>query len=132
MFGLSFGELVIIGILALLLLGPDRLPDAAKTLAKGLKELRRASEDLKEQIGTELSVVDEAKRAVTDALTGALTDTVAAKADAPLPQRGPPPAAAPGNVPGLEAALVEPATGPAAHDQAAPPEGPAGGGGARP
>jgi sec-independent protein translocase protein TatB len=111
MFGLSFGELAIIAILALLLLGPDRLPDAAKTLAKGLKELRRASEDLKDQIGTELSVVDDAKRAVTGALAGALADATRdpAKAPpAPLPERGPPPSAAAGNVPGLEAALVEP------------------------
>jgi sec-independent protein translocase protein TatB len=111
MFGLSFGELAIIAILALLLLGPDRLPDAAKTLAKGLKELRRASEDLKDQIGTELNVVEEAKRSVTGALAGALADATRdpAKAPpAPLPDRGPPPSAEAGNAPGLEAALVEP------------------------
>ena len=34
MFGLGFGEIVIIAILALLLLGPDRLPEAAKTLGQ--------------------------------------------------------------------------------------------------
>jgi sec-independent protein translocase protein TatB len=105
MFGLSFGELAIIAILALLLLGPDRLPDAAKTLAKGLKELRRATDDLKEQIGTELSVVEDVKRTVTGALEGAVEQ--ATRPDAPLPPRSPPPAAAAENVPGLEAALVD-------------------------
>jgi len=105
MFGLSFGELAIIAILALLLLGPDRLPDAAKTLAKGLKELRRATDDIKEQIGTELSVVDEVKRTVTGALEGAVEQ--ATRPEAPLPPRSPPPAAAAENVPGLEAALVD-------------------------
>jgi sec-independent protein translocase protein TatB len=109
MFGLSFGELVIIAILALILLGPDKLPDAAKTLAKGLKELRRASEDLKDQIGTELGAVDDVKRQVTGALTGALDAATREPPPAvPLPPRGPPPAAAAENVPGLEAALVEP------------------------
>lgn len=108
MFGLSFSELVIIAILALILLGPDRLPDAAKTLAKGLKELRRATEDLKEQIGTELNVVEDVKRTVASALTGAL-DAAALTPPPPPPPRGPPPAATTENVPGLEAALVEPA-----------------------
>jgi sec-independent protein translocase protein TatB len=118
MFGLSFGELAIIAILALLLLGPDRLPDAAKTLAKGLKELRRATDDLKEQIGTELSVVEDVKRTVTGALTGALD--AAAEPTAPLPARAPPPAAAVDNVPGLEAALIEPST-PAERAEPPPP-----------
>jgi sec-independent protein translocase protein TatB len=109
MFGLSFGELAIIAILALLLLGPDRLPDAAKTLAKGLKELRRATDDIKEQIGTELSVVEDVKRSVTGALEDAVARATAPdRPEAPaLPQRGPPPAAAAENVPGLEAALVD-------------------------
>jgi sec-independent protein translocase protein TatB len=108
MFGLSFGELAIIAILALLLLGPDRLPDAARTLAKGLRDLRRASEDLKDKLGSEKKVVEEAKRTVTGALTGALADGALEGRPAPLPPRGPPPSASPQNVPGLEAALVEP------------------------
>lgn len=112
MFGLSFGELAIIAILALLLLGPDRLPDAAKTLAKGLRDLRRASDDLKDQIGAELRVVDDVKKTVTGAIGGAVAGAMMDEKAPPLPQRGPPPAAEAGNVPGLEAALVEPAPGP--------------------
>ena len=76
MFGLSFGEIVIIAVLALLLLGPDKLPDAAKTLAKGLKELRRASDDLKDQLGTELGALEDAKRSVTGALVGAMAAAI--------------------------------------------------------
>jgi sec-independent protein translocase protein TatB len=112
MFGLSFGELAIIAILALLLLGPDKIPETARMLAKGLKDLRRATDDLKEQIGTELTVVEEVKRTVTGALAGALDAAGASPAappSAPLPPRSPPPVAAAENVPGLEAALVEPA-----------------------
>jgi sec-independent protein translocase protein TatB len=122
MFGLSFGELAIIAVLALLLLGPDRLPDAAKTLAKGLRELRKATDDLKDQVANELTVVEDVKRTVTGALAGAMAEASRDEPAAPLPQRGPPPAAAAGNVPGLEAALVEPAP-PAAEEPPVPGSG---------
>ena len=51
-------ELVIILGLALLLLGPDQLPTLAKTLGKGLKELRKATDDIKGQFEQELASVD--------------------------------------------------------------------------
>src|SRR3990172_7641856 len=54
MFGLGMGEIVIILVLALILLGPQKLPDAAKKLGKGLREFRKATEDLKSQFETEL------------------------------------------------------------------------------
>jgi sec-independent protein translocase protein TatB len=110
MFGLSFGEIVIIAIVALLLLGPDRLPEAAKTLGKGLREIRRATDDLKDQVEHEI-YADPKKLA-----RPALVPPVPAQ---PVPgPAGPPPAATAENVPGLEAALAEP---PAA---AAPPDDP--------
>jgi sec-independent protein translocase protein TatB len=118
MFGLSFGEIVIIAIVALLLLGPDRLPEAAKTLGKGLREIRKATDDLKDQVEREI-YVDDKKVA-----RPALVPPVAA---APVPgPAGPPPAASAENVPGLEAALAEPPPEPAppepAPAEAAPPE----------
>lgn len=102
MFGLSFGELVIIAVLALLLLGPDRLPDAAKTLGKGLRDLRKATEDLKDQVEREINL-DEVKKVARPALV----PPVPAAPPVPGPA-GPPPAATSENVPGLEAALAEP------------------------
>jgi sec-independent protein translocase protein TatB len=56
--GLSMTELVIILGLALLLLGPDQLPTLAKTLGKGLRELRKATDDIKGQFEQELASVD--------------------------------------------------------------------------
>ena len=35
MFGISFSELLLIGLVALLVLGPERLPGAARTVAMG-------------------------------------------------------------------------------------------------
>ncbi|WP_242344925.1 Sec-independent protein translocase protein TatB [Anaeromyxobacter terrae] len=118
MFGLGFGEIVIIAILALLLLGPDRLPEAAKTLGKTLREVRKATEDIKDQIETEL-YSDERKTTKP-----ALVPPVPA---APLAPAGPPPPATTDNVPGLEAALAEPpaaAAPPASSGEPAVPETP--------
>jgi sec-independent protein translocase protein TatB len=102
MFGLGFGEIVIIAVLALLLLGPDRLPDAMKTLGKGMRDLRKATEDLKDQVEKEIYVDDGAK-----ASRPALVPPVPNAPPVPGPA-GPPPAATVENVPGLEAALAEP------------------------
>ena len=54
MFGLSFTEVLIIAALALILLGPEQLPSAAKTLGKAVRELRRATSDLKNQFEGEM------------------------------------------------------------------------------
>lgn len=54
MFGLSFTEIAIIAILALLLLGPDQLPSMAKTAGKWMRELRRTSDDLRSTFETEI------------------------------------------------------------------------------
>jgi sec-independent protein translocase protein TatB len=56
--GLSMTELVIILGLALLLLGPDQLPTLAKTLGKGLRELRKATDDIKGQFEQEIASID--------------------------------------------------------------------------
>jgi len=47
-FGLQFSEILMILVLALILLGPKKLPQIAKSLARGLKEVRRASQDLRD------------------------------------------------------------------------------------
>jgi TatA/E family protein of Tat protein translocase len=42
-------ELLVIFVLVLVLFGPDKLPELARQLAKGMRQLRRASNDLKRQ-----------------------------------------------------------------------------------
>ncbi|PQV64902.1 twin arginine-targeting protein translocase, TatA/E family [Abditibacterium utsteinense] len=43
-------ELLVIFLLVLILFGPDKLPELAKQIGKGVRQLRRASDDLKRQI----------------------------------------------------------------------------------
>jgi len=50
MFGIGPMELVVIVVVALLIFGPQRLPEFARTLGKGLAEFRRASNDLRQSL----------------------------------------------------------------------------------
>ena len=57
--GLSMTEVIIILGLALLLLGPDQLPQMAKSIGKGLREIRKATDDLKGQFESEIAKFEE-------------------------------------------------------------------------
>ena len=100
MFNLGPAELIFILILALLIFGPKRLPELGRTIGKGMAEFRKASNDLKRSIESEMHEVEEAQRpAVTR-----------------LPQR-PPAGTAPNTAGGTAAVGAEPL------EEAPPPAG---------
>jgi sec-independent protein translocase protein TatB len=110
MFGLGFGEIVIILVLALILLGPQRLPDAAKQLGKGLREFKKATDDLKSQFEGELysdARPQPPRRVEPPPVPAAVPPALAPGGGLPAAGAEAPPATAE-NVPGLEAALAEP------------------------
>ncbi|MGH0036146.1 MAG: Sec-independent protein translocase subunit TatA/TatB [Myxococcota bacterium] len=53
MFGIGAQELLVIGVIALLVFGPKRLPELARSLGRGLAEFRRASTDLRRSLSAE-------------------------------------------------------------------------------
>ena len=59
MFGIGMPELLIILALALILIGPKKLPEMARSLGRGMAEFRRASNDIKESISE--SIAEEEK-----------------------------------------------------------------------
>lgn len=59
MFGIGMPELLLILGLALIVLGPKKLPELAKALGKGLAEFRRATDELKEEFRQMEREVDE-------------------------------------------------------------------------
>lgn len=46
MFGIGMTEFVVIMVIALVVIGPGKLPDLANAIGKGLAEFRRASNDI--------------------------------------------------------------------------------------
>jgi sec-independent protein translocase protein TatB len=113
MFGLGFGEILIILVLALVLLGPQRLPDAAKSLGKAMRDFQRATADVKQQFDSALYEVDRAVKPALAAPPPPSATTPAAVPPGGVPVAAGVPAATAENVPGLEAALAEPAPAPA-------------------
>jgi TatA/E family protein of Tat protein translocase len=63
MFGIGMPELLLILGLALIVLGPKKLPELAKTLGKGLAEFRRATDDLKDEFRKMEHEVEDASAA---------------------------------------------------------------------
>ncbi|MNE49410.1 Sec-independent protein translocase protein TatB [compost metagenome] len=56
MFEVGFSELLLVGVIALLVLGPERLPVAARTLGRGLGQARRAMHALRRQMEHEIDL----------------------------------------------------------------------------
>jgi len=59
MFGIGLPEMILIMALALIVVGPDKLPDLARSLAKGLMELKKTAEGLKDSLTEEGNPLDE-------------------------------------------------------------------------
>jgi TatA/E family protein of Tat protein translocase len=49
MFGIGMTELLVILVIGLLVIGPKKLPELARSLGKGLAEFRRASNDMRRE-----------------------------------------------------------------------------------
>jgi sec-independent protein translocase protein TatB len=54
MFDIGFAELLIIGVVALLVIGPERLPEAVRTASAWINRIRRGFNDIKQEVQQEL------------------------------------------------------------------------------
>jgi sec-independent protein translocase protein TatB len=113
MFDIAFSELVLIGIIALVVLGPKRLPEVARAAGRWTARIRRFVADVKQDFDRELQQADLAEfrklkeeladtRRLMEETTGQLANSLAATAN-PESKSAAPPAIAP---PAPEAAAV--------------------------
>ena len=58
MFGLGMPEILLILAIALIVIGPQKLPELAKTLGRAMGEFKRSAQDLKKSIDLESSIQD--------------------------------------------------------------------------
>jgi TatA/E family protein of Tat protein translocase len=56
MFGLGMQELLVILVIALIVVGPKKLPDIAKSLGRGLAEFQRTTDEFSSRMLTEAYV----------------------------------------------------------------------------
>jgi sec-independent protein translocase protein TatB len=96
-FDINGWELLLLGLLAILVLGPERLPEYAAKFGKLVRQARgmadRAKAQLKDEMGPEFSDIDwraydprqyDPRKIVRDALSSPVDDDVAAEPEKPV------------------------------------------------
>jgi len=78
MFGIGMPEMLLICAIALIVIGPKKLPDLAKSLGRAFGEFKRATSDLKEslEIDTDLNDVTKPFDEITDDIKDSLDTPV--------------------------------------------------------
>lgn len=74
-FGISWTEMALIAALALIVLGPEKLPELARTAGRWLRELRAMSLNLRDEIRT--GMAEDARRTPPPAAPAARSDAAA-------------------------------------------------------
>jgi len=91
MSGIGFPELVFIGIILLILFGPKKLPEIGRSLGKGMAEFKKASNELKRTVMTEIEAdnqrteVEKAREAPSEEPAAVVARTAPAPEPVPDP-----------------------------------------------
>ncbi|MDH4184173.1 MAG: twin-arginine translocase TatA/TatE family subunit [Nitrospinota bacterium] len=77
MFGIGFTEMAIILVIALVILGPAKLPEIARSMGKGYAEFIRSMRDVREEVERAAMTVEEEKKIFNDpaAMVGRIVET---------------------------------------------------------
>jgi len=66
MFNIGFGELLIIVAIALIVFGPNKLPELARAFGKAMREFKKATEEIKESFEAETRDLEQFKQTLVD------------------------------------------------------------------
>jgi len=88
MFGIGLPEMIIIMVIALIVIGPSKLPELARALGKGMAEFRKATQEIKDSLD-----IDDDFQAVKNDLADTVSDiehTISSQAydDPPMGDHG--------------------------------------------
>ncbi len=83
MFNIGMPELILIFLIALIVVGPSKLPDLARALGKGIAEFKRAANEIKENLDLDDTLGDVKKevKEVHDAITEIPADSERSEID---------------------------------------------------
>ena len=59
MFGVGLPEMMIIAVVALVFIGPDKLPGVLRSIGKGLVQLKRATSDVRSTVQDEMNKIED-------------------------------------------------------------------------
>jgi Tat protein translocase TatB subunit len=90
MFNIGMPELLVILTVALIVLGPKRLPEIARALGKAMAEFRKATSGLTEELENARAMLEEEARKASEPPPPRVTPAIGAepKAAASAPERG--------------------------------------------
>ena len=74
MFDISFQELLLIGVIALVIMGPERLPGAVRTATLWISRLRRSFQQVKDEIAREIDTDDIKQQLHNESIMQSLTE----------------------------------------------------------
>jgi len=87
---LGFPEMLFIFLLALIIFGPKKMPEIGRQIGRALAEFKRASNEFKAQIETEISNLDREPEPQPERSIQPRVDAAAAGAYSPSPPEAPP------------------------------------------
>ena len=75
MFGLGAGELLVIGVFALVFIGPKKLPELAKSLGRGIREFQKAKNEITMGVSKVETEVKKQATEIADQVSSASADS---------------------------------------------------------
>lgn len=85
MFGIGTPELLVILVVALVVLGPQRLPEVARMLGRGLAELRKATSGITDELTNARDLLENEVRSAESSLHEAMRPTDTVERESPTP-----------------------------------------------